>query len=291
MPGTCLIIANPISGSGRGRRDAPGLEAGLRRNGFGVELFWTDAPGAARSAAEAADPEQVSVILSVGGDGTLNEVANGVGDKNIPIALFPTGTANVLAQEYGIPPSVERVCEIIAAGKTVRLDVGLAAGRRFVLFIGAGYDAAVVAAVAAKRTGRITKLHYVGPVLKALATYRFPEMEVVVDDQAAGRATSALVCNVHSYGGPFEIAEGADPTDGLFDVCLLRGRRRRDMVRYFWGGMRHRLFRYQDTARLRGKVIELRCPAAVPLQADGDFVGELPVRIELLRARLPILVP
>ena len=291
MAKKCLIIANPISGLGFGRRNAPLLETQLRENGYEVELFWTTAQGAARAAAEEANADDVSVILCVGGDGTLNEIVNGVGDKRIPVTIFPTGTGNVLAKEYGIPYNVSRVCEMIVHDRTKWLDVGVIGNRRFILFAGAGFDAAVTMSLHRRRTGRISMLSYVSPVLRALVTYRFPEIEVRVDGQFAGTATCVIVSNVHSYGGPFEFTQQADPTDGLLDVCLMRGRSRWDLVRYMWGGLRRRLLRYEDTKHLRGAVIELDSKSEVPLQADGDFIGNSPVKIELLHARLPVIVP
>lgn len=287
----CLIIANPISGLGFGRRNAPRLEALLRQSGYDVELVWTDAEGAARAAAEAADPGEVTVILSVGGDGTLNEVVNGVGDRRIPVTIFPTGTGNVLAKEYGIPYDVSRVCDMIVRGKTVALDVGVIGDRRFLLFAGAGFDAAVTKALQQRRTGRISMLNYVGPTLRTFATYEFPEMTVAVDGRPAGNATTVLISNVRSYGGPFGFLKDADPTDGAFDICLMRGRRRRDLLRYLWGGLRQNVLRHKDTAHLRGTLVELSADGDAPIQADGDFIGNLPARIEMLHARLPLIVP
>ena len=291
MPNKCLIVANPISGLGFGRRNAPRLEAQLREHGYDAELIWTTKSDTGRATAAAADPDEVAAILCVGGDGTLNQVVNGLGDKRIPVTVFPTGTGNVLAKEYGIPYSVARVCDMIRRGKTELLDVGVIGDQRFVLFAGAGFDAAVAMALSESRTGRISMLNYVAPTIKALSTYRFPEMEVVVDGELAGRATCVLVSNIHSYGGPFEFVEDADPTDGQFDICLMRGRGRWDMLRYLWGGLRGRILEYEDITHVRGAQIELTSDAAVPVQADGDYFGKLPVRIDLLHAQVPVIVP
>jgi len=287
----CLIIVNPISGLGFGRRNAPRLEALLREAGYDVELVWTTARGSAQTAADEAAPDDVSVILAVGGDGTLNEVVNGVGDKDIPVTIFPTGTGNVLAKEFGIPFNTRRVCEMIVQGKTERLDVGRIGDRRFILFAGAGFDAAVAESLYRRRSGRISLLSYVSPTLRALFSYRFPEMEIEVDGKLVGSATTVLVSNVHSYGGPFGFLEDADPTDGIFDICLLRGRTRRDLVRYIWGGLRRRVLEYADALHVRGTTIEMRAEHDTPIQVDGDFIGTLPARIELLPARLPLIVP
>jgi diacylglycerol kinase (ATP) len=291
MPDKCLVIANPTSGLGFGRKNAPRLEAALRSVGYDVDLIWATERDTAQVTAASASPDDVAIILCVGGDGTFNQVINGLNGKPIPVTIFPTGTGNVLAKEYGIPYSIPRVCEMIRRGKTEMLDVGVIAGRRFGLFAGAGFDAAVAMTLAQSRTGRISMLSYVVPTIKALLTYRFPEMEVVVDGQLVGQATCVLICNIHSYGGPFGFVEDADPTDGLFDICLMRGRSRTDLLRYLWGGLRGRILEYYDTTQVRGSSVELRAKAPVPIQVDGDYSGKLPVRIDLLHAEVPVIVP
>ena len=331
MSSKCLVIVNPISGRGFGRRNAPVIEKELHRRGFDVELVWTTASGTARQTAARATRDDTAVILSVGGDGTLNEVVNGVADRGIPVALFPTGTGNVLAKEYGILCSVEQVCEMVGRGKTEMLDVGViscgggadrnvcptgmgsvevvdngtltlppplkgecmdgAVRRRFLLFAGAGFDAAVARRMHLGRSGRISMASYVLPTLRMFVTYGFPRMRVTVDGRDVGTATGVLVANVHSYGGPFGFVREATPTDGWLDVCLMRGRGRLALIRYLWAGMWHRALRFKDTPVVRGRSVELVSEGEAPVQADGDFIGSLPVRIELLPGRLPMIVP
>jgi len=286
----CLIIINPISGMGSGRRNGPKLQRLLMDQGYEVELFTTTAAGDARDAAARITPGEVSVVLSVGGDGTLNEIINGLGDKDIPVALFPTGTGNVMAKEFGIPRRPGRVCEMIVRGNTRRLDVACIGDRRFLLFAGAGFDAAVTQSIHETRSGRLTMLHYTAPILKTFARYAFPDISVRVDGERVGTATTVLVTNVHSYGGPFAFVPDADPTDRLLDVCLMPGRRRIDLLRHLWACVRGRLLKCKDVVHRRGRVIELDGDG-VPVQMDGDYFGPLPVRIELLPTQLPLIVP
>ncbi|MFW6107700.1 MAG: diacylglycerol/lipid kinase family protein, partial [bacterium] len=227
-------MVNPISGRSRGRRQAPRLARGLRDRGFEVETVATRGRGDARRAVERVEADGRSAILCVGGDGTLNEVINGLGEKDISVAVFPTGTGNVLAKELGIRPRVGAVCDAVAGGRTVGLTLGEANGRRFGLFVGGGFDAAVVEQFEKRRSGGASKLSYLIPIVKALAGYRFPEMRVTVDGEPAGTASNVLVTNTRSYGGPFELVPDADPTDGVFDVCLVSGGRRLDLVRHMW---------------------------------------------------------
>ena len=80
-------------------------------------------------------------------------------------------------------------------------------------------------------------------------------------------------------------------TDGLFDICLMRGRKRRNLVRYIWSAIRHRIGKLPDVDILRGTSIELAAEDEAPIQADGDFIGTAPARIELLPVHLPVIVP
>lgn len=291
MSRNCLIIVNPISGLGSGPRKAQKIADLLRAQDFHVELLVTDGPGAALRASAKLDPGAISLVLCLGGDGTVNEIVNGLSDKRIPLAVCPAGTGNVLAKEYNLPTSPRGVVEMVLRGKIRLLDVGVWNQRRFLLFAGIGFDAAVAMLMHYKRTGRICMLSYIWPTLRALATYQFPAVNISVDRQSVGRATSVIVSNVHSYGGPFGFLENAEPNDGLLDICLLKGRTRWAFFRYIWGGLCRRTLRYKDVQILRGTNIDLQSDGDVPVQLDGDFAGRLPATIHVLRAQMPIFVP
>jgi YegS/Rv2252/BmrU family lipid kinase len=287
----CLIVANPVSGLGFGRRKAPKLKRLLEGKGLAADLVWTTGPDAAREAAAEADPAETAAILCVGGDGTVHEVVNGIRDRQIPVGVFPTGTGNILAKEYDVPYDEERVVDVVLRGHTKVLDVAEIDGRRLILFAGAGFDAYVAEQVARRREGRISKLSYIRPSLHALRSYAFANITVTVDDQALGRGPWVLVANVRHYGGPFAFLDEADPTDGRLDVCLLQGHRRRDLVRYLWARLRGSIRSCDDARFARGTRVRLESEAPVPLQIDGEYAGTLPTAIELLPARVPLLIP
>ena len=291
MAGKYLIIANPISGMGLARKRAPRLLDALRRQGIDGELLFTTGAGDARIMAGAAVPSEISCIVAVGGDGTLNEIVNGIGDKQIPISLFPAGTGNVLAKEYHFPHRIKNVCRLLATRKIVNLDVAVVNGRRFILFAGAGFDATVARMLCQNRHGRITMLSYIIPTLRSFFSYAFTPMQVTVDGQPAGEATSVLIANVHTYGGPFGFVRNADPADGVLDVCLMRGTRRIDFIRYVLSGLIRRNIEFADTQVVRGRNVTITAKSDVPVQADGDYIGELPVNVELLPGRLPVIIP
>ena len=129
-----LLVCNPIAGGGKGRVRGPELAAALAARGVRAECWFTSARGDAEARARAAGSEPWDGIVALGGDGTVNEVLNGMPDLRRPLGFFPLGTANVLACELGLPSRVDRAADALAAGHTRPLAVGRAADRRFLLF-------------------------------------------------------------------------------------------------------------------------------------------------------------
>lgn len=283
-----LVIVNPIAGRGRGERCLGELKDRLMGLGFTVATAITGAPGDAREAAAAAEGHDLVVVA--GGDGTLNEVLNGL-DADRPLALLPLGTGNVLAKELRLPRRVDRFCQMVARGRERLLDVATANGRRFVSMVGAGFDAEVAARLAARRKGTIRMWHYTGLIASCLASYGEPRIVVTVDGHAAAEARGfALVSNVRSYGGPFTITPQAKPDDGQLEVCILpRGgllRYIRAMLAFMlrWTGA-------SGASYLHGRSIGLSSETPVRYQVDGDPAGFLPTTVQLSNRRVRFLVP
>ena len=286
------IIVNPASGRARARRRARKLLYRLVREGVSAILHETTGPGDGRKFA-AGIAAEVDVVVSVGGDGTLNEVLNGLLDagSRTPAAVITTGTANVVAGELGLPPTLPEMVEVIRHGPIRSLDMGLmragsGAVRRFAMCAGAGFDAAVVEAVHRARTGTgITHWSYARPILSTLLRYKHPPLRIAIDGKPLERdAVFAVVANMRRYGGNHQVCSQADPDDGLFDICCLHKRGMLPLLRLAWGIVRKNVRPSAEISLLRGKVVELSAAARVPVQADGDAVGILPMRFEILPA-------
>jgi YegS/Rv2252/BmrU family lipid kinase len=290
-----LVVVNPVSGRGRSIRAAEEFAKAFREGGGeAVERRLGAAGEATRIAAEAAR-DGFDAVAAVGGDGTANEVLNGLEGSSLPVALVPVGTANVLARDLGVPFDPADAARVAAAGKVRTLDVGeartTAGSRRFLCCAGAGLDAAVVDAVAAARKARLGFRGWVKPLLREVRAYDFPPLRVSVDGVPAAAATLVVVCNTANYGGIFTLVEGADPGDGILDACLVDARRRRSFLRYLWGAWRGTLPRQRDVATARGRVFRVEADRPVPVQVDGDPHGTTPLDVTLRPGAARVLVP
>jgi diacylglycerol kinase (ATP) len=284
-----MIIFNPSSGWRRRRRFEAVLQR-LRARGWRLCVHVTTAPGDAERLAATADRARHDLLLVAGGDGTINEVINGLGDRRPPIAIMPLGTANVLAAELGQAPGADAVARTVAQGVARPVTLGIANGRRFILMAGAGFDAQVVATVNLGIKRRFGKAAYGLSILRQLLVYGFPSYRVVLDGSPR-RAASVLVANAHFYGGRFVAAPAAGLQTPTFEVGLFERSGRAAAIGYalaLFLGFLPRLKSYRVLAARR---IEIEGPTGEPVQADGDVIARLPVRIELLPAAVELVFP
>lgn len=291
-----LIIANPIAGGGKGLATAKELAQRLEAEGCTVELFLTQKAGDARQRAAAGD--RVDTLVSVGGDGTLNEVLNGMPDLSVPLAMLPMGTANVLAAELRLPRKPAQAAAAIVSGHCRHARVGVVDGRRFLLFVGVGLDGAMVRRLEEVRTGTLGKLKWSGPAWHVIRRWPRYDLDIHAADGPDGARsltglTSVLITRVRSYGGLFHMVRGIRIDDEWLHVLAFRQRSRaswlRALARALWGGLRPG----RDVEWIRCRSVSVRCahgPAA-PYQIDGEFGGDTPLEVGLLEAPIGLVCP
>jgi len=289
------IIANPVSGRGRAVRIATGIARRLRGGGCEVECFETARPGDGRRAA--ASSAGADTIVCIGGDGTLNEVLNGLPERGAPpLAVVPAGTANVLAKELRLPRRCEAIVDLILNGRIVHRDTGvnLTDGRRFLMFAGAGYDSITVESLHRRRTGPTRMSLYIAHGLAGLACYRPPCLAVTIDGETVTRrAAWTIVSTVRHYGGPLVFTPGA--ASGSFEVMVQEGggslATLRLVIASFLSHLSGRRITPGDVTRHRGRRVALASEDGrrVPLQIDGDPAASLPAELELRPRSVRIL--
>lgn len=283
------IIANPVSGGGRAEVLLPTFRDALEETGFQVQYFLTRRKGDAELEASR---RSASRILVFGGDGTINEVINGLKDHPVPFTAIPLGTANLLAREFHLPKKVENVVGMLLEDRILPIDVCAAEKRRFLMVAGIGFDAEVTRRMKSVREGTISMLSYIGPILRTLLDYGPPSLEVLIDNkQVAKNASSVVIGNIRNYGGFFSITSRADPCDGLLDVCVFKGRNRRSLLRYGIAAFLKRVPSLKDAEYYRGKSLKVFSPKPEPVQLDGDFFGTTPFSCEIIPEAASLIVP
>jgi len=293
------IIANPASGRGRSGRRAREVMLRLVERGCSVEVVETRAPGEARRIAFEA--RSVDALVAVGGDGTINEVANGFSSPAAPpVGIIPCGTANVLAKEIALPRRPADLAEVIASGREITWDLGVVhpGDRRFLLFASAGFDAQVVHDFHKQRDGRIRMSDYVMWGVHTFLTWEVPRIRVEIDGhRVAEDAAWVIVSNVRSYGGPIVFTPEARYDDGRFEVMIQRRRHKVDTMHLFGSSMlswalgleaRPADVTYHPARRVRLASADGR---PVALQVDGDPGGFLPAELEMAPGGIRILGP
>jgi YegS/Rv2252/BmrU family lipid kinase len=289
-----LIVFNPAAGAGRRRRLGRALRALVER-GLRPEIAETRGPGDAESLARDAAGRGVPVVVAAGGDGTIAEVASGLAGTAAALGVLPLGTANVLAWELGVPQAPERAAAVVATGRATALRPGVARfadGRQrlFVQMLGAGFDAAVVANLDLGLKRRLGRAAYVVQSLRELARHDFVPIAVELDGVASS-AASVIVTKGRLYAGRYRIAPAARPSDHGFQVVLFR------KPGAFQAALAGAALPLGLIPHLPGveivpaRRIALTAQRDVPVQADGDPVGCLPVQVMDAPGALTILLP
>jgi diacylglycerol kinase (ATP) len=284
-----LVIFNPVAGARRRRRLDSVLEA-LRAAGCAVTVRPTTQRGDAEAFAREARADTCDVVLAAGGDGTINEVANGLGAGAPPLALCPLGTANVLAAEIGLATDPAAVAHTVLHGRVSEVAVGIANGRRFLMMAGVGFDAQVVAGIVPRLKKMLGKGAYVLETFRQLLHYRFPRFHFVIDGQPYEGA-SAIIAKGHFYAGRFVCAPDARLESPSFQVCLFRSGGPFAVLYYGTAMMLGLVPRLPDVALVTGTRIEVQGPAGDPVQGDGDTLAAMPLSVSLAPERLKLLVP
>lgn len=286
-----LVIFNPTAG-GRRRRRLETVIDGLSALGCSHHLLRTSRRGDAEDAARHAAERGFDLIVVAGGDGTVNEAANGLANaaSRVPLALVPLGTANVLAAEIGLAASPRAVLAMIAGGRRRTIRLGQTGGRYFVLMASTGVDAAVVRGVNLTFKRRSGQLAYAIEALRQGLSYDFPEFRITIDG-TQHFARMAVACKARCYGGPFQAAPGADLGDEKLHMVLLPQGGLLALLRYGLALATGRLWRLPDVRVIAGSTVAIDGPRGSPVQADGDLVSVLPVRLAVSDRVIELVVP
>lgn len=256
-----------------------------------VTVLLTSSPGDAREIAKEAVAQGHTTIIAAGGDGTINEVVNGIGGEEATLGILPVGTMNVFAAELGIPQNnLEKAWQIIEAGFVRPVDLPRANEEYFVQLAGAGLDAEVV-----RRTTPDSK-RALGPIsylltLAQVAARRPPRVRIEPVDGEPREGSFVLVGNGRLYGGPFVLFKDALLDDGLLDVLVFQNQSHWDLIRYFQAIAFGQHPDLPDVEYFQTRGLRLMSRDYVPVEIDGELTGALPYEFGFSSRKLSVLAP
>lgn len=264
--------------------------------GLAVTAKPTKAPGAAGALARKSVKAGADLIIAFGGDGTINEVAEGLIGSRIPLGFLPGGTANVLCRELGIGDSPRRAAARVNEWKPERIAAGVACcdsttTRHFLAMAGIGLDAHIVYRMSAELKKKWGKLAYwIGGFSQIVR--ELEEFDVEIDGQDH-RCSFALVTKVRNYGGDLQIARNVSILDDEFEIVLFAGKQSSRYLKYLTGVAVNQLTGMDGVTILRARKARFSATAdeRVYMQIDGEYAGRLPGLVEIAPDALTLLMP
>ena len=286
-----LIIVNPAAGRVRSSERRLGrFVAALKRQGCTVVLRRAGpSPGQVERLAGQAEPG-FEAIVAAGGDGTISAVVNGLGGRAVPFGVLPLGSANVLAREIRLPRAPEALASLITTGPVSPIWPGRVGNRAFVMMASAGFDSEIVAALSPELKRRVGRLAFAWGFLVRL--WHCPACELTVRaDGVEYRAAAVVAAKGRHYAGPFVVAPGADLAQPVLELVLLDRDGRWAMLRYATALFLGRVPHLGDIAIVRARQVSVAGNRALPVQADGEIVGELPITLAVADRPLLLIRP
>jgi YegS/Rv2252/BmrU family lipid kinase len=294
VPASICLIVNPSAGGGKAGRVAAEVERALREHGLQTRRVDTrDLAHARVLAEEGARAGETVVALS--GDGMIGAVADVLRDvPGAVLGVLPGGRGNDLARVLGIPQDPIAACEVIASGVPRAMDVGEVAGQAFVGIASAGFDS-VANRIANEAPAWLGGFVYAYGALRALASWRPARFEVELDPPGERRTFTAYTvgaCNSRTYGGGMRAAPQAMLDDGLLDVVVLESVSKlkfltKVLPKVFKGAH----VQLPSVHVYRAAEVEISADRPFAMYADGDPIGDLPVRVRAVRGAVLVLVP
>ena len=297
-----VLICNPRSGT----RDVQSrLSSALQvfsKYGWRVEVQGTQQAGDVHRLAVEACRSHYDVVLTAGGDGSLNEAANALAHSDVALATLPTGTANVWARQIGLPiPAPLYTAQLADAARSIctglirPIDLGRTNERYFLLWSGAGLDAYVTSKIE-PRPPWVKRWGVAGYGLRALwhaVHYRGTPMTIAIDDRSPlrSRALMVLISNIQLYAGIVRPSPAARVDDGLLDVCLFKGTSFAYTARHFISIALGRSAQNPRLINLRGRHIRVTAKQPVAVHVDAEPIGVTPIEVQVVPRALRVIVP
>jgi diacylglycerol kinase (ATP) len=295
VPRSLLAVVNPRAGRPADLRRLHDALRGLERRGWSVDIRGTLWPQHARQMTETAVRQGCEAVLAVGGDGTINEVVNGLTGSATALAVLPAGTVNVWAREAHVPAEADAAVRLLERGQRVSIDLGRAGGRYFLMLASAGVDSVAVRTVSsAARPWK--RESYVLSGLRDLFRHGGRPMSFTVGDaepveMLSARTLLAICGNTRLYGGVLQLTSRARLDDGLLDLCVLTGGGPTALAGHALRALPGKHLESAAVVYRQARRFRIDADTPVPVQLDGEHAGTTPVVFSAAPRALTVVLP
>jgi diacylglycerol kinase (ATP) len=256
-----------------------------------LDIEFTKYPKHATKLAEAAK-DKYDLIIAAGGDGTINEVINGMANSKATLVIIPFGTTNVLALELGIPNNPKEAAELITKGKKIKMDLGYAKtakeSRYFSMMLGVGPFAQVIKDMTPKFKKRWGRFAYPFGIIKLLSRYKWNKIYVKHKIESTGYFV--IMANIKYYAGEYEIADKANIRDGLLDLVIINRKNPWDIIVLIFSFTIGKLNKYLRKEYYQTKEASIYSDHKMQIQVDGEVLGIAPVNVKIVPQALNVIV-
>jgi len=279
-----LIILNPVAAGGKALEKKDEIEAKLKENKIDYRLHISKSSDDIIEVTKKNLANGFSNFVGVGGDGTIHYIANALAGTDKNLGVIPTGSGNDIAGNLNIPSEIGKCCQIIKKAATKKIDLGLINNKYYYLCIaGSGFDSEV------NDLANNTKLPFKGPfkykysVYKTLITFKSKKFFIRYNNQKKEDFGMMIaITNLHSYGGGMKIAPDSDPTDGLFDVCIIKIMNKMHFIKIFPKVYEGKHISDPHVELFRTSNIEVDSSHKFSIFADGEYICKLPAVFKIV---------
>lgn len=293
---TAYVVYNTTAGGSRRKVEIEEVRQRFLANGWSVASIATRCAGDGTEAARLALAEGADVVVAMGGDGTVNEVAQALAKTPTPLGIIPIGTVNVLVRELGLSLDPLEAVDIIATGQPLAIDLGTVNGRYFTMMSSLGYDAASAFAMIPTVKQWSGQLAYWIGAVQSFGKHKAVRAKIVLEDGKRKKRLRRLIymmviSNTQLYGdGALKFTPEANVRDGLLDICLIRSARWYRALLHIVLSFTGKIGSVSDVETFRTRRITITTSRPFPYQIDGDPVGHTPVVIEVVPLGLTVMV-
>lgn len=287
-----LFIVNPVAGKGKSTKIIPIIKEVMDTYNCTYDIKITEKVGDAKLFAKEAKYKSFSTIVSVGGDGTLHEVVNGMVGGKQKLGVIPSGTGNDFIRALKIPFNTREALEVLVKQHSLSIDLGRLNGKYFVNFCSVGLDALI-----AQEANKIKKYFsstysYVIGTVKALSKFKSIKIDLVIDGERHSEEIMLIaVCNGSYYGGGMKIAPEAQISDGKFDICIVRKMPKLKLLFLFPTIFKGEHIKYKEVKTYRGKHVEIFSKDNINVNADGEIINNRPIKFEAVNKKIDVIIP